>query len=245
MKLNHIHSTAFITLLIVVAGCSQTDHFSGIDPYEQPLKALEEGNERFVRGTRTYPHLDAARRHDTAIHGQHPYAAVVACSDSRVPVEELMGAGIGDIFVIRVAGNVCMTDETGSVDYAVAHLHVPLVVVLGHTECGAVTAAVNHSPEHGSITRLLAHIDEPIQKVRLEHPELEGDALLNASIEANVWRSIEDLIAHSNSIRGAICEQQTRIEGAIYNLDTGEVRWLGPHPMQEELVAASSEDGFE
>jgi len=245
MKINPLYSPAFITSLIIVAGCSQTSPEVIVDPFESPLEALEEGNERFRRGSRSYPHLDAARRHDTAIHGQHPFAAVVACSDSRVPVEELLGAGIGDIFVIRVAGNVCMTDETGSVDYAVAHLHVPLVVVLGHTGCGAVTAAVKHSPEHGSLTRLLAHIDEPVQEVRRKHPDLNGDALLNAAIEANVWRSIEDLITHSNSVRGAICDNQTRIEGAIYDLDTGEVRWLGPHPKQADLMVASSDDGFE
>jgi carbonic anhydrase len=160
-------------------------------------------------------------------------------------VEDLMGAGIGDLFTIRVAGNVCMTDETGSVDYAVAHLHVPLIVVLGHTGCGAVTAAVNRSPEHGSITRLLAHIDEVVDDVRHDHPGLEGDALLAAAIEANVWRSVEDLIKHSTSIRDALHQNRLRIQGAIYDLDTGEVRWLGPHPQQDQLADQSHDDGFE
>ena len=232
-------------LPLFAVGCSQLVPASELDAHEQPLAALKAGNRRFTNGPAPHPHMDAARRHDTALNGQHPYAAVVACSDSRVPVEDLMGAGIGDIFTIRVAGNVCMTDETGSVDYAVAHLHVPLVVVLGHTGCGAVTAAVEHSPEHGCITRLLAHIDEAVEVVRRDHPELEGDALLAAAIEANVWRSIEDLIVHSNSIRGALCDKRTKIEGAIYDLDTGRVRWLGPHPQQEQLVAKSNDDGFE
>lgn len=216
-----------------------------IDPHVQPLEALKAGNIRFREQPPPHPHMDAARRHDTAIHGQHPFAAVVACSDSRVPVEELLDMGIGDVFVIRVAGNVCMTDETGSVDYAVEHLHVPLVMVMGHTGCGAVTAAVEHSPGHGSIARLLGHIDLAVREVRREKPELAGDALIAASIEANVWRSVEDLITHSASIRDALQDGGFEIQGAIYDLDTGVVRWLGRHQRQNQLVADSNDDGFD
>jgi len=239
-----IHIALTVLFAVSISGCSQSGAAAKIDPHKQPLEALKAGNRRFCTQAPPHPHMDAARRHDTAIHGQHPFAAVVACSDSRVPVEDLMGAGIGDIFVIRVAGNVCMTDETGSVDYAVEHLHVPLVVVLGHTGCGAVTAAVKHSPEHGSITRLLNHIDLAVGDVRGDHPELKGDALIAASIEANVWRSIEDLITHSASIRDALRAGELEIQGAIYDLDTGEVRWLGSHPRQNQLAANARDDGF-
>jgi len=230
--------------LMLAVGCSQTSSGSELDPHQHPLATLKAGNLRFRSGPPPHPHMDAARRHDTAAHGQHPYAAVVACSDSRVPVEDLMGAGIGDIFVIRVAGNVCMTDETGSVDYAIAHLHVPLVVVLGHTGCGAVTAAVKHSPEHGCIMPLLTHIEEVVDQVGQDQPNLDGNELIAATIEANVWRSVEDMIRHSSSMRNALCNGQARLEGAIYNLDTGEVKWLGPHPKQDQLVASSNDDGF-
>lgn len=244
IKSFRFHMAVAPLIVLLAVGCSQTTPQSQVDPYEEPLAALKAGNQRFRTQAPPHPHMDAARRHDTAIHGQHPFAAVVACSDSRVPVEDLMGAGIGDIFVIRVAGNVCMTDETGSVDYAVEHLHVPLVVVLGHTGCGAVTAAVKHSPEHGSITRLLGHIDLAVRDVRRDQPDLKGDALIAASIEANVWQSIEDLITHSASIRDALRSGGLEIEGAIYDLDNGKVRWLGSHPQQNQLAATSRDDGF-
>lgn len=231
--------------MLLAVGCSQTGSAPEVDPHEHPLAAMKGGNQRFASGGCGMPHTDVARRHDTAAHGQHPYAAVVACSDSRVPVEELLGAGIGDLFTIRVAGNVCMTDETGSVDYAVEHLHVPMVIVLGHTGCGAVTAAVKHSPEHGSLTRLLDHIDETVKRVRCQHPEFKDEELLAASIEANVWRGIEDLVTHSASIRKALKNYQTQIQGAIYDLETGKVRWLGHHPQIDQLITGARDDGFE
>jgi carbonic anhydrase len=106
------------------------------------LKMLTEGNNRFVTGQPSHPNLSAERRQQTAEKGQNPFAVVLACADSRVPVEEIFDRGIGDIFTIRDAGNIATKTDIGSIEYAVDHLGTPLVVVMGHSQCGAVTATV-------------------------------------------------------------------------------------------------------
>ncbi len=125
---------------------------------DEALKMLKDGNARFVEGKATHPHQDAARRALTAGQGQHPVATVLSCSDSRAPVELLFDQGIGDLFVVRVAGNVAATDEIGSMEYAVDHLNTPVVVVLGHSQCGAVTAVVEGAKLPPSIGALVAPI---------------------------------------------------------------------------------------
>lgn len=114
------------------------------------LQMLQEGNQRFISGQSNHPHTDISRlmQAGTENQGDHAYATVITCSDSRVPVERIFDAGIMDIFVIRVAGNVCDVDEAGSIEYGIAHVNTPVFVVLGHTQCGAVTA-VTHAV-HGT-----------------------------------------------------------------------------------------------
>jgi carbonic anhydrase len=209
-----------------------------------PLQRLQEGNERFASGRPRHDHEDAARRHETAAHGQHPFATVVACADSRVPVELIFDQGVGDVFVIRVAGNVCYLDEAASIDYAVEHLQMPLVVLLGHSQCGAVTAAVRHAREHGSLVELLQRIAPAVDRAAATHPELEGDALIDAAIRENVWHNIEMLITHSDAVRAALEAGRLRVVGALYDIDSGQVEWMGPHPRQADLAASSSLDGF-
>ena len=113
---------------------------------DQALQMLVEGNQRFYTGKPKYPHTGAARCRLAGAEDQaeHAIATVIACSDSRVPVELIFDAGVMDIFTIRVAGNVCDTDEIGSIEYGLAHVHTPVFVMLGHTQCGAV-AAVTHA----------------------------------------------------------------------------------------------------
>ncbi|MBW1744446.1 MAG: carbonic anhydrase, partial [Deltaproteobacteria bacterium] len=115
------------------------------------IAMLKAGNVRFVEGKSTHTHADAARLHQagTENQGNHAYATVITCSDSRVPVEIIFDAGIMDIFVIRVAGNVCDVDERGSIEYGLAHVNTPVLVVLGHTQCGAVTAVTQAILGHG------------------------------------------------------------------------------------------------
>ncbi|OWY70032.1 hypothetical protein B7486_17150 [cyanobacterium TDX16] len=206
-----------------------------------PFEALVEGNKRFRSGEMRHPHEDAARRHDTALDGQHPFATIVGCADSRVPVEIILDQGLGDLFVIRVAGNVVATDEAGSIEYGVEHLKTPLLVVLGHEGCGAVTAVVDGAHVGGSIPKLVAHISPSVEAARRIFPNVEHDALVSAAVEQNVWHSIEDLIAHSRIVRDAVIAGDLSVQGAVYDLKTGCVFWLGAHPRQAELLTSSDD----
>ena len=125
---------------------------------EEAIRSLTKGNARFAEGKSTHPNADSARRTETAQSGQRPLATVLACANSRSPVEIVFDRGIGDLFVVRVAGNVCGVDEQGSIEYGVEKLGTPLVLVLGHSDCGAVSAAVSGAELHGSIKRLVGKI---------------------------------------------------------------------------------------
>jgi len=203
------------------------------------LRTLKAGNRRYATNQPLHPHCDPRRRRETAVE-QHPIATIIACSDSRVPVEQIFDAGIGDLFVIRVAGNVCDTDEIGSIEYGTEHLHTPLVVVLGHTSCGAVTAATRHAKVHGNIAALVHHIEPAVEKAHREHPELHDEALVECAVRENVFQSIADLLKGSPDVRELVRAGKVQVLGAVYHLDSGEVEWLGPHPRQRELLRMSA-----
>ncbi len=206
-------------------------------PAETPvLDRLREGNQRFVEGRCQFPNSDAARRTETGQNGQKPFVTVLACADSRVPVEHAFDQGIGDVFVVRVAGNVADVDEIGSIEYGVGHLHTPLLVVLGHTKCGAVTAVVERAEVHGHIPQLVDNIVPAVHRTRRYDASLEGSALVSAAIRLNVWQSIEDILTHSETVRAAANKGEVSIVGAMYNIETGAVEWLGPHPEQSRLL---------
>ncbi len=122
---------------------------------DEALHLLLAGNERFAAGKPEHPHTDLSRVESTAKNGQAPFAAVLSCADSRVPVETVFDRGVGDLFVVRVAGNVADSGTLASVEYAAEHLHTPLVVVMGHTQCGAVKAAVDNAQLDGSLPALI------------------------------------------------------------------------------------------
>jgi carbonic anhydrase len=200
------------------------------------LERLKEGNQRFVSEEIINYHQSIERRRRTAKEGQQPFAAVLTCSDSRVPVEIIFDQGIGDIFVVRVAGNVCNSDEIGCIEYAVEQLNVPLVVIMGHTDCGAVTALAKREKMHGSVAPLVANINWALAKARKKNPQLDGDSLIPAGIEANVWQSVEDLFKGSRMLCRRIKGGSLEVIGAIYDLESGVVNWLGPHPHQDALI---------
>jgi carbonic anhydrase len=203
------------------------------------LRTLKAGNRRYATDQPLHPHSDPRRRRETAFE-QHPIATIIACSDSRVPVEQIFDAGIGDLFVIRVAGNICDTDEIASIEYGTEHLHTPLVVVLGHTSCGAVTAAATHAKVHGNIAALVHHIDPAVEKAQREHPELHDQAFVECAVRENVLQSMADLLRGSPDVRDLIRAGKVQVIGAVYHLDSGEVEWLGPHPRQRELLRTSA-----
>jgi carbonic anhydrase len=205
---------------------------------DQILSMMKDGNKHFLAGKLDTPNTGASRRTDTAANGQKPVATVISCSDSRVPVELLFDRGIGDLFVIRVAGNVCDTDEIGSAEYGVDHLGTPVLLVLGHTKCGAVTAVVSGAELHGHIAPLVDNIKPALEAARHAHPNYVGDDLLAETIKANVFQSIEDLLTKSDMIRERTKSGKVRVEGAIYDITAGSIEWIGPHPRQQSLLEA-------
>jgi carbonic anhydrase len=207
----------------------------GMTP-DEALKLLKDGNECYVAGKPQYPHQTRERRALVAGQGQHPFAAVLACSDSRVPVELIFDQGIGDLFVVRVAGNVAQADELGSLEYAAGYLAVPLVVVLGHSQCGAVTAVAENIKLTGHLVAPLGPIKAAVARTKADNPGLAGEALINAAVQANVWQAVEDLLQKSQEIRGRAKAGKVKVMGALYEIDTGQVQWLGPHPAQDKLL---------
>jgi carbonic anhydrase len=231
---------SLLMLMLVMAAAlaapaAATPAASGISA-DEALRLLKEGNTRYVEGRLQHPRQDGARRGLTAAQGQHPLAVVLSCSDSRVPPEIIFDQGIGDLFVVRVAGNVAATDEIGSIEYAVDHLAAPLVVVLGHSQCGAVTAVVDDTKLPPNIANLVEPIKPAVDKAREANPEAAKDVLLKAAITGNVWQAMEDMLRLSPLIREKVKDGQAQVVGALYDLDSGQVQWLGPHPDQEKLV---------
>ncbi|MBF0450106.1 MAG: carbonic anhydrase [Candidatus Magnetomorum sp.] len=197
------------------------------------LKALRAGNKRFVTGTSIHPNTDD----DSLLHagnadqGDYAIATVITCSDSRVPVERIFDAGVMDIFVVRVAGNVCDVDEIGSIEYGLAHVHTPVLVVLGHTKCGAVTAVTHafHGKKHQlerNIPPLIDNIEPAVKRAATKYSNLHGDDLIPHAIVENVWQSIEDLFMNSPSTRDLVKKGKVKVVGAIYNVTTGSVEWM-------------------
>jgi carbonic anhydrase len=151
----------------------------------------------------------------------------------------LFDQGIGDLFVIRVAGNVADVDEIGTLEYGVEHLHTPLVVVMGHSKCGAVTAVVQHAHVSKNIERLVDNIVPAVESVKVSLPGAKGDTLVNAAIDANVLQSIADLLVRSPDARELVAAGKAKVVGAVYDIHTGSVRWLGEHPHQSQLLQAT------
>lgn len=148
---------------------------------------------------------------------QRPWAAMLGCADSRLPLEILFDAGFGDLFVVRVAGNVAASEQVGSIEYAVSVLGTPLVVVLGHSGCGAVTAALEQTPTPGRIPALLRHIEVAI-------PEECTD--LDRAIELNVRHQLRELGRQSPLLMEQVADGSLALHGAVVNLSTGQIRFL-------------------
>jgi carbonic anhydrase len=194
---------------------------------DEAISILKEGNARFVRGNRKFVHLGKDRVAETAF-AQEPFATLLACSDSRVPVENVFDAGIGDCFVVRVAGNVCSDHEVGSIEYAVQHLKTPLVVVLGHTGCGAVTAVVENADVRGKFPHLAEHILPAYEDAIARQKQGGVKSIIEEAVRCNVRRAIRDLLDISEGVRTEVENGNVKIVGAVYDLHTGSVDWLTP-----------------
>lgn len=219
---------------------------------DEAITMLKEGNQRFVSGNATHMHTDSARLKlaGTKNQGDYAYATVITCSDSRVPVERIFDAGIMDIFVIRVAGNVVDVDEAGSIEYGLAHVNTPVLVVLGHTQCGAVTAVTNAVQGHGhpleiNIPPLVDNIQPAVERAMAAHPEAKGKDVIPYGIEENVWQGIEDLFMRSPASRELVKSGKAKVVGAIYDVGTGTVNWLPEEKTAEILAKVENNPGRE
>lgn len=193
---------------------------------KEAKERLETGNARFVAGTPIHPDQALTRREAVA-EGQHPFAAILSCADSRVPPETLFDQGLGDLFVVRSAGQVVDHAVMGSLQYGVEHLGVSLLVVMGHSACGAVKATIETldggEPTNTDVDALVAGVTPAVKEA--EELGAEGEELLDVSIQINVEKIVEKLkvapvIGEASSLR------EIKVVGAIYDLATGEVEWL-------------------
>lgn len=200
---------------------------------------LREGNARYAAGNEQRPNLDRQRRSLTAWQGQQPFAAVLACSDSRVPVEILFDGGIGDIFVVRVAGNVAGGTEMGSIEYAVERLGISLIAVLGHTRCEAVTAVAKGEEVSGNMNALAELITPAVARAKADYPGATGDLLVYEAVKANVWITAEKFFKSSAIIRREVKSGGLAVIGAIYDIESGQVDWMGVHPAEQQLLYMS------
>jgi carbonic anhydrase len=190
---------------------------------EESWADLMQGNHRFVAG-KSQARDVVALRHDLT-GGQHPKAIVLACSDSRVAPELLFDKSLGDLFVVRSAGNVADAIGLGSMEYAFEHLGSTLLVVVGHQKCGAVTSACSGSKM--PTTNLQAIVDRIAPAVTEARIHASKDELVDAAVRQNVLQSAKDLLAGSEVLREAVHEGKLEIVEAVYSLETGEITKLG------------------
>jgi carbonic anhydrase len=188
----------------------------------EALQSLKDGNKRFITD-----HLEKAAGKEQLIElakGQKPIAAVIACADSRVTPELIFNKGLGELFVLRVAGNVAVEAYAlaGSAEYAVAHLHVPLIVVIGHETCGAVKATLKGDPEKGNLGRLLKAV------------QVGNHLNLVAAVRNNVIFQADQLLLESELIRDFVVSERIIVVPAVFSFNTGEVTFMDPVVWEKE-----------
>lgn len=216
---------------------AHADNSDTVSP-DEALALLQEGNQRWVDGEPANPNTDADRREDLAAHGQKPFVTVLTCADSRIPVERVFDRGVGEVFTVRVAGNVAGDSETGTIEYGVGHLKTGLLVVMGHTKCGAVAAACSGAQVHGKVASLIQHVTPAVERARKNNPGASESELATLTERENVWQSVYDLLKSSDEVREMVAAKDLKVVGAIYDISSGKVEFLGEHPWQTELVAA-------
>jgi len=194
---------------------------------DEALQRLVDGNERFRRGAIRFPTKQKEILARLA-HGQQPYATILGCSDSRVPPELIFDAGLGELFVVRVAGNVYSPEVSGSLQYAGAHLNTSLFVVLGHAECGAVRAALDtklHAVQQRSRIQIL--VDDILPGLPDLDPQAPPLLQLAHAVEANVRWTMRQIL-DSPEGKVAVAEGRKRLVGGVYDIASGRVRFLQP-----------------
>jgi len=192
------------------------------------LERLREGNRRFVAGEHTIDELASGIRRMAVVSGQRPIATILGCSDSRVPVEVVFDQGFGDLFVIRVAGNIVAPSQVGSVEFAAERLGTRLVVVLGHTRCGAVTATLEDlqrpsSNQSWNLNSIVSRIRPSVEGLLATELKHDHERLIGQAVRANVRASVNQLRHGSDVLELLIRRDGLRVVGAEYSLETGVV----------------------
>lgn len=220
------HPLLFIAALLVLGySCkNNTDGRStGKREGEDIINELLQGNNRFAGAAQIHPHEEQAYIQSLTSKGQHPKAIIISCSDSRVPPELIFDQGFGDLFVIRNAGNVLTGVDIGSVEYAVEHLQVPLIIVMGHEQCGALGAFIENKNQPDHIQDIMDSLagEQEIQEVKTD-----SSHLAEALIKANAKHGIKQLPEQSSIIREMVLQHKLTLKAAYYNMQQGKVELL-------------------
>lgn len=221
--------------MITMGGCSGTNQTAGVADgkekvyqraetvnAEQAKQLLINGNKRFSSGQLLKKNMGADRLQELASKGQKPFAVILSCSDSRVPPELIFDQALGDIFIIRVAGNVVSPIEMGSIEYGVEHLHVPLLVILGHEKCGAVKATVDGGEAPGSIGAIIEMIKPSAAKAKATGAT--GDALYELTCDENT-KAMKAETEKSEIIQELVEHGKLQVVTAKYYVSNGEVKF--------------------
>lgn len=186
------------------------------------LQKLIDGNNRFAQGQSIHPNLGVELR-STLINEQNPYAAILSCSDSRVPIEIIFDVGLGELFVVRSAGHVLSKETLGSLEYAVGELGVNLILILGHDNCGAVKAALNfyNTNKYKDLSPNLQAILNHIYPVFKDLEGMKEEDKLNAAIRANIKYQVDDLINTDSYLAQKVKDKELIVVGANYCLESG------------------------
>lgn len=212
--------TVRIVVAAAVCGAAVAAAQEQMPSADTVLRELKAGNDHHLAKRYQHPHQTASRQREVA-QGQHPHAIVLSCPDSRVAPEIILDQGLGDLFDVRVAGNVASDAELASIEYAAEHLHTPVLVVMGHQKCGAVTAAAEPGEAEGHLPSLLAMIRPAVDKARTQ----PGDLIENA-VRINVENVVRQIRLSTPVLAALVDRGELTVAGAVYSLDTGKVIWL-------------------
>jgi len=223
-------------------------------PPQEALTLLKEGNERFTGAETQLIDREALKddRKAFVADGQKPMAAIVSCADSRAPVDHIFDTIPGDLFVLRNAGNTLARAEgsfVGSLEYAISHLDTKLILILGHTKCGAVCGATKTflsqkdmtcapCKEQSALEVMLAGIVPSAKQAAAELPGASEDQIATRAIRLNVFLSMQRLFQYSPVVRKMVMSGEVQVHGGIYDLETGKVDFLGEHPSQSILISS-------
>lgn len=207
-----------VSLIIFVNNCfAHSENISA----DEALQKLKEGNNRFVTLKLKHPD-NSKKRRAQMLKGQHPFVAILSCSDSRVPPELVFDQGLGDIFEIRNAGNVLDEHVIGSIEYAVMHCGVKLIVIMGHQDCGAIAATLSGKSETKYIQSLEDSIQPAVQDCKDKGLEINSDNV----VKAHIMQDIEELLSQDIELVKYMKENNVQIKPAYYHLDSGKVEFL-------------------